>query len=69
MSDDSEDEWLPSMQEKQREVCFPLLAPEVFFFFPSVVVDAVELVLPVFLLPRRLGVCLQRVRARRGEVP
>lgn len=66
---DSDDDWLPSMDGKQREVCFPLLAPGVFHVSPTIVADAVELVLPVFLLPRRLGVCLQRVLARRGEVP
>lgn len=59
---DSDDEWLPSMEEKQRKVCFPLLAPEVFFFLLRLLLMLSTLVLPVFLLPRRLGVCRGCVR-------
>ena len=30
---DSDDDRLPSMEEKKREVCFPLLAPKVVFSY------------------------------------
>ena len=49
MPDDSDDDWLSSMSGKQREVCFPLLAPEVFFFFLRLLLMPSTLVCTFFL--------------------